>query len=259
MLVVFVMPFEPRFGPAAEAYKAFRPDYPPELFAKILAVVRPGCGRRAVDLGAGTGRSTRALLEHFAEIIAVEPDPLMADKIRETAPRAVVRIARAEEFEQEPATVDLVNIAAALHWMDADRIMAKVESWLRPGGILAISGGRFPKTPKPVRQIVREEFNLHWNSFRDPRLNATNTSEGARSHLRGLHPVDDSLIPHPIPLSPEQFAGFCRSTSYGSAYARTLPDPEGYWRSLQNRFRGAWPEEKFPVDFSVWLLLAKKD
>lgn len=253
------MPFEPRFGPAAEAYQAFRPDYPPELFVKILAVVPSTHRNLAIDLGAGTGKATRVLLEHFAEVIAVEPDPLMAGKIRETAPRATVRITRAEEFEQGAGTVDLVNIAAALHWMDADRVLANAQSWLRAGGILSISGGRFPKTPKPIREIVRAEFDLHWNAFRDPRLNTTNTSEGARNHLHGLQAVEDCLISHPVPLSPEEFTGFCRSTSYGNAYARSLPDPGDYWRGLEERFRTAWPEEKFPVDFSVWLLLAKKD
>lgn len=253
------MSSEHRFGQAADAYKAFRPDYPQELFNRILAAVPPDRRNRAVDLGAGTGNATRVLLDHFAEVIAVEPDPLMADKIREAAPGAIVRVARAEEFTLEPVTVDLCNIAAALHWMDAARVMMNVKTGLRPGGALAISGGRFPKTPKPIREIIRQEFENHWNAFRDPRLNATNSSEDARGRLRGLRLLDDCLIPHPIPLSPEEFAGFCRSTSFGSAYGRSIPDSESYWRDLENRFRSAWPEEKFPVDFSVWLVLATKD
>ena len=149
------MSFEPRFGPAADAYNTFRPDYPPELFARILAAVDPAYRTRAMDLGAGTGKATRDLVEHFSEVIAVEPDPLMADKIRQTAPQAIVRIEKAEDCRQEPGSVDLVNVATALHWMDVSVVITKVESWLRPGGIFAVYGGGLPETPQPIREIVR--------------------------------------------------------------------------------------------------------
>lgn len=84
------MPFEPRFGKAAEAYSNFRPEYPPEMFARILAALPSGRRERAMDVGAGTGKATRLLAEQFAEVIAVEPDPLMAEKLREEEPRAIV-------------------------------------------------------------------------------------------------------------------------------------------------------------------------
>jgi trans-aconitate methyltransferase len=254
------MRFESRFGSAADAYKTFRPDYPRELFDRILAAVPPSQRNRAIDLGAGTGRLTQVLAGHFTETIAVEPDPLMAGKLREAVPRAVIRPTKAEDLVQEAASVDLITIAAAFHWMDAAKAVANAESWLRPGGILAICGGRFPQTPKPVREVVRQEFNDRWNQFRDPRLSSANSSAHARGEVQGLLDViEDDFISNQKLLSAGDFAGFCRSTSYASAYARTIPDADPYWRDLENRFREAWPEERFPVDFSVWLLLAKKD
>ncbi len=34
----------------------------------------------AMDLGAGSGQATRGVGEHFVEVIAVEPDPLISEK-----------------------------------------------------------------------------------------------------------------------------------------------------------------------------------
>jgi len=259
------MTFEPRFGSAANDYESFRPDYPPELFAKILDAVPSSRRNRAMDLGAGTGKVTRVLAEHFAEVIAVEPDPLMSAKLREAVPRAIVRNAEAESFVQPPSSVDLITIASALHWMDAGRVIANAESCLRPEGILAVCGGRFPRTPPPIREVIRHEFDERWNQFRDSRLNSVNSSESARAFLETLGAclgslvvLDDAKIPHTLNLSPAGLAGFCRSTSFGAAYSRSLSDPDSYWRGLEDRFRRAWPGETFPVDFSVWLLLAKK-
>lgn len=253
------MPFESRFGAAADAYNAFRPDYPPELFARILAAVDAARRNRAIDLGAGTGKATHELVEHFAEVVAVEPDPLMAGKILETAPRAVVRIEKAENCQQEPGSVDLVNVATALHWMDVPVVIANVERWLRPGGIFAVYGGGLPETPPPVREIVRRELHDHWNPFRDERLRRKEFPQSIVRAATSLRMIEDTIVPHVLSASPRDFAGFWSSTSYGNAYALTLSDPEMYWHDLAERFRRAWPEEKFPVDFSPYLLMAVKD
>lgn len=250
---------ESRFGPAAEAYSTFRPEYPAELFARILAHIPPERRILALDLGAGTGKATRALREYFHEVIAVEPDPLMADKILETAPGAVVRVGRAEDLQQAPKSVDLVNVATALHWMDVPAVIDSVERWLRAGGIFAVCGSGLPETPAPIRQIVREELHERWNAYRDERLRRKEFPQSIVRASTRLRLVEDSTVPRTLPVSPHEFAGFWSSTSYGGAYGRTLADPQAYWRDLEERFRRAWPEEKFPVDFSLYLLIAIKD
>lgn len=250
---------ESRFGPASDAYNTFRPEYPAELFARILTHVPPGRRICALDLGAGTGKATRPLLEHFHKVIAVEPDPRMADKIIRSAPGVVVRIGRAEDFQQAPESVDLVNVATALHWMDVPAVIANVERWLRAGGIFAVYGSGLPETPPPIRQIVREELHERWNAYRDERLRRKEFPQSIVRAATGLRMVEDSTVPWTLPVSPREFAGFWSSTSYGGAYGRTLADPPAYWRDLEERFRRAWPEETFPVDFTLYLLIATKD
>lgn len=212
-----------------------------------------------MDLGAGTGKSARALAEHFAEVIAVEPDPLMVEKLRATEPRALVRLSTAEELALDPASVDLVTIAQAPHWMDVPRVMANVTLWLRPGGILAVWGAEFPDTPGPIRAIVQREFDEHWEQFRDARLRDRKFLQSMIRAAPGLQIFPEKTVRYTVPLSPQRFVGYCSSTSYGSGFARSLPDPQAYWRDLESRFRQAWPNENFPVDFSPWLILARRE
>lgn len=252
------MSFESRFGAAAEAYCTFRPEYSSEIFNHILAAVAPDRRRLAIDLGAGTGRATRVLLEYFAQVIAVEPDPLMVEKLRAYAPGAVVHAMKAEDFVHEPENVDLVNVATALHWMDVPRVMELVTLWLRPGGILAVYGSDFPRTPQPVHAIIREEFARHWDQFRHERLRRKEFPHSIIRAAPGLEIFEESTISHVVPMTPREYAGFCRSTSYGSAYGRSLADEAAYWRDLESRFRNAWREEKFPVDSKFYLFLARK-
>jgi SAM-dependent methyltransferase len=250
--------FQPKFGHAADEFQRFRPGYPAALFERILREVPPHRRNCAMDLGAGTGKVTRELLSHFAEVIAVEPDPLMVAKIREQFPRAIIRISTAEECPQAPASVDLVTIANALHWMESERVFANIRSWLRPGGILAVFDRPLPKCSPEIDAIVLGEVRGPWKPHRDPRLKrARNWQQQVRS-APGIEIVEETKFPNLVSMSPEDYVGFWRSTSYGSSYARTLADPESYWHQLESRFRAASSDGMIPVDFSPTLILARK-
>ncbi|HEV2298556.1 MAG TPA: methyltransferase domain-containing protein [Candidatus Acidoferrales bacterium] len=252
------MSFQLKFGQAADEFQRYRPEYPPSLFERILCEVPPDRRHCAMDLGAGTGKVTGELIAHFEEVIAVEPDPLMAAKIREQFSGVVLRISTAEELTQPPSTADLIIIATAFHWMDGPRVLANAATWLRAAGILAIFDLPFPTMPDPVRVIVKKELKERWAAFRDPRLNKAGRWQDVVRSATGLDVLEEGKFANIVPMSSSDLAGFCRSTSYGSAFARSLPDPESYWRELESRFRAAWPDGMIPVDFSPTLILARK-
>jgi SAM-dependent methyltransferase len=250
--------FQPRFGPAADEFQRYRPDYPSELYDRILAHVPTQRRECAMDIGAGTGMVTRNLIPHFREVIALEPDAQMAAKIAELSPRALIRIVSAEQCQQARESVDLITIANAMHWMNAERVVANVIRWLRPQGVLAVFDRPLPKAGTEVDAVTMEEFRGPWRRYRDPRLNRADTYQDHIRAAPGLSIVEESKIPHFVSMSPRDYAGFWSSTSYGGAYARSLADPEAYWSNLESRFRAAAEDDKIQVDFSHSLILAQR-
>jgi trans-aconitate methyltransferase len=144
-----------------------------------------GAAQCAIELGAGTGKATFELARWFREVIAVEPDPLMAEKLREAAPEAKICQIPAEEDEGEQSSADLINFAQSLHWMDIPRVLEKCVGWLRAGGILAAYGFGLPEAVEPVREIVRSNFASTGIRFvtsacaGNISLNASSTSQAA--------------------------------------------------------------------------------
>jgi SAM-dependent methyltransferase len=119
-------------GAAAAAYDAGRAPYVPQVVA-ALGLPRPPA--RVLDLAAGTGLLSRALLEVGHEVIAVEPDPDMASRLPEGIE---THTATAEATGLAPASVDAVVVGDAWHWFDGAAAATEVCRVLRPGGRLAL-------------------------------------------------------------------------------------------------------------------------
>ncbi len=69
------------FDNVPEIYDRVRPAYPPELFDELFAYLRDGDALRGVEIGPGTGKATRPLLEHGIAVTAVEPVAHKSTKI----------------------------------------------------------------------------------------------------------------------------------------------------------------------------------
>ncbi len=124
------------FGRDADKYEAFRPDYPPEAIAHVLSLTDP---RRAVEIGAGTGKATADIARKGRTLICVEPSAQMAEVLAgKRLPGVEVVVATFEDWEGPPDPVDLVYAAQAWHWVDRTTAYEKARSLLRPGGALAL-------------------------------------------------------------------------------------------------------------------------
>jgi len=126
--------FKDHFSARADAYTRYRPTYPPALFSWLAGLV----DRRelAWDCGCGNGQAALGLAPHFERVIGTDPSE---QQIANAVPHERIRYAvtAAEKSGLDPASVDLVVVAQALHWFDFPRFYAEVRRVVRPGGVLA--------------------------------------------------------------------------------------------------------------------------
>ncbi|MBD3942346.1 class I SAM-dependent methyltransferase [Microbacterium sp. NEAU-LLC] len=127
------------FGAAASAYESGRPDYPREAVDWMLEPVRElDRALRVADVGAGTGKLTRTIVEAGAEVVAIEPDPEMLITLRENVHGVPTFVGTAERLPLPDASVDAVLLGQAWHWVDVEAASAETGRVLRAGGVLGL-------------------------------------------------------------------------------------------------------------------------
>ncbi|WP_029290071.1 class I SAM-dependent methyltransferase [Cellulomonas sp. HZM] len=122
------------FSLGVGAYAATRPGYP--TTAVRWAVPREA--RTVLDLAAGTGKLTAALVGLVPEVIAVEPSDEMRAELVRALPGVRALAGTAEATGLHDACVDAVTVGQAWHWFDAASASAEIARVLRPGGRLTV-------------------------------------------------------------------------------------------------------------------------
>lgn len=130
------------FGAVAADYDRYRPRYPDALITHI--VDRPGL--RILDVGAGTGISSTQLIEAGARVIAVEPDPRMAEIC--AAKGITVEHSTFEQWDPAGRHFDAVVFGQSFHWVQPGPALAKVASVLSDSAHLVLMWNRItPVSP----------------------------------------------------------------------------------------------------------------
>ncbi|MEA2719102.1 MAG: hypothetical protein QOJ39_966 [Candidatus Eremiobacteraeota bacterium] len=131
------MSFTERFSDRAGDYKAGRPSYPSGALDALFDGLGDAKDVVAVDLGAGTGISSRLLADRGASVIAVEPNQAMRDAA-EPHPRVEWVAGSAEWTGLAEASADLVTAFQAFHWFDPAKALDEIVRILRSGGRAAV-------------------------------------------------------------------------------------------------------------------------
>jgi len=126
------------FEQVAELYERARPEYPDELLAWVSERLDLGPGRTVLDLGAGTGKLTRALVATGAEVIALEPGDEMRTQLERAVPQARALAAGAESIPLPDDSVDAATAGQSFHWFRLDEAVPEIHRVLRPGAGLAL-------------------------------------------------------------------------------------------------------------------------
>jgi ubiquinone/menaquinone biosynthesis C-methylase UbiE len=154
-----------RFTGFADCYDAYRPT-PPSVIADILTQLaqssKPGL---VVDLGSGTGLSTRIWANHAYGVIGVEPSAdmrLEAEKrTDELCPNSNIsyREGLSSKTGLPDRCVDIVTCSQSLHWMEPGSTFAEAARILRPGGIFAAIDCDWPPVMNWEAELAYKEFN----------------------------------------------------------------------------------------------------
>ena len=126
------------FELVADLYERARPEYPKEAVAWVADRLGLGTESTILDLGAGTGKLTRALVETGARVIAVEPGDAMRAELERALPDVEALRGAAEEIPLPDRSVDCVAVGQAFHWFRQEEAMPELHRVLRQEGGLAL-------------------------------------------------------------------------------------------------------------------------
>lgn len=146
----------------AETYDLHRPSPPAALLdvlTRAAGVERP---RLVVDLGSGTGLSTRAWAERADEVVGVEPQEVMRARAEAVTGAPNVRYVEGWSFATGLAdeSADVVTCSQSFHWMETEPTLAEAARILRAGGVFAVYDYEVPPFVQPDVDAAFEEYLL---------------------------------------------------------------------------------------------------
>lgn len=148
--------FKDHFSRVAATYASFRPRYPAALFDYLAGL--PRARKLAWDCACGNGQATIDLTERFERVVATDASRAQLENAARHE-RVTYRVAPADRSGLAAASVDLVTIAQALHWLDVERFYAEVRRVLAPGGALAAwVYGNPTIDAAPIDALVRDFY-----------------------------------------------------------------------------------------------------
>jgi SAM-dependent methyltransferase len=129
------------FDEAPTLYDRYRHGYPDAAIDDLLSLAGCAPGDEVLEVGAGTGKATMALVARGMRVTAIEPAPRMSAMLtRKLAshPGSRVLSARFEAADLTGSTYKLVVSAMAFHWVDPTVRYVRAAELLAPDGRLGL-------------------------------------------------------------------------------------------------------------------------
>lgn len=215
-----------QFGPLRHAYVAGRKEKPQEVFNILKSYV--SLDAKILDLGAGTGISTRQLFKNgFKHVIGVDRDFLMLEEAQAANTRPFsIKYLQGDVGQGLPfpdAEFDVVTAFSAFHWFANPSSINEVKRLLKPGGYYFIVGTNgYSKDQKPenplnagIKKIIEEAIGHNL-----PKKNANSLQE---LENQGFKIVLNARIPYINQYTKEEYLESIQSHSYWNFIRNASP------------------------------------
>jgi ubiquinone/menaquinone biosynthesis C-methylase UbiE len=137
-----------RFAGLAAGYDRYRPDYPAAAIDYLMSHCDLGPGDFVVDVGCGTGISTRLVAGRGLRVIGIEPNADMRRIAEAVGSGAEYRGGRAEATGLPDASTKSILAAQAFHWFANDSALREFRRVLLPGGWVVLMWNEFDRNDR---------------------------------------------------------------------------------------------------------------
>lgn len=146
------------FGNVAGLYERVRLPYSDAAVDRLIGALGLDRTSSVLDLAAGTGKLTRALVPRFERVVAVEPN----DEMRAFIHGVETLKGSAERIPLPDSEFDAVFVADAFHWFEWPVALTEIARVLRPRGGLALVWNHWWETEPPIPGEALELLNARF-------------------------------------------------------------------------------------------------
>lgn len=171
-----------RFSNKAEKYELYRPTYTEESILTILDLcnVKPSNKIKIADIGSGTGKFTKLLLDKGFTVYAVEPNEQMriiAESKFENYDNFNSINTIAEDTNLEDNSISIITVAQAFHYFDLEKVRKEFVRILKSDGKVALLWNFRLRESKFIREYENIIYNLHSNKVKPTHAQDNMTDE----------------------------------------------------------------------------------
>jgi len=171
---------------AADRYAVGRPYFHPFVISKVAEFLEAEIPvADAIDIGCGTGLSTKALRQIATRVVGIDDSREMLRHAQSVEGLNFIQ-APGEAIPFEALSFDMISLSQSFHWLDRAKFFAEARRVLRPGGWIIVYDNyfsavmreneafhswfkdylvRFPTPPRPKVQFTDEDARMEGFEF----------------------------------------------------------------------------------------------
>ena len=209
-------PFD--FRHQAAIYARYRRDYSADLYDAIMARTGPAAGRRAIDVGCGTGFVTASLDRRGWRTLGADfSEPMLAAAREAWGGRLRLVRARGEALPVRDGEVALVTCGTSYHWLAPVPALTGFARALAPGGWVALIwryAARGEPSTRLVMDVLRAVGSATPPDFEQLRVHQMDPFAGSQ-----LESAPRAVLRSGLAFSAEEFHGYISTVEWIRRFA----------------------------------------